>query len=479
MALKNTVRAAAVSVLLALGALLAAVPAMADSADAPPPVFPSGSAEPEEDEGLVRLPGVIEQRGNFWLAVSESAQHDINSVKLMDGVAEAMGRTDAKILLAIDHEPVTVSGAAQLVRGMLLFGPTDALADDWLEHGKDRGYVNDGWIVIGVVLPEGQGAVEVALDRGRNVREASDEAVEAVLQAGRDEWNTGNHTEAAIATVIQASIELPVSPNYGFWALGGAGVAATAVAGILLVRTARHRSLKSAAERRRKADSEITSILRLSTSQNDWIRPWPATGSTGPTAAAIEFLDRQLPQVAAEGNAMANALREPVPVSTAQLKSLQRQRSVLQGAGEANGQLGDLVGKNLHARRAWIQLISRHRSLLAANVRLLESPGASRLENAAELRALNISHTDALDSIASTVKDGLGEGASVETFLDRLWDVRRELDEGFRRAVQGGIRIPDDLGAQLRLFGEAHEDPDVIERLEWLQATVDTQAVVH
>ncbi|MGO3509440.1 MAG: hypothetical protein ACTIND_09045 [Glutamicibacter arilaitensis] len=171
------------------------------------PVYPSAPpAQDSEDEGSVLIPSVTSQEGQFYLAVTDAALDNVDQEQIMDAVREAVAGQNAKILLGVDQEPNNLKGAAQLVRGMLLFGDSDAMADDWLENGKELGYVGKGWIAIGVMLPETSGdPVQVYVGPGRDVSETQPGGRDAVMEAGAAEFAAGDYTEGTIAVALDAT----------------------------------------------------------------------------------------------------------------------------------------------------------------------------------------------------------------------------------------------------------------------------------
>ncbi|MEG0214510.1 MAG: hypothetical protein RR679_16130, partial [Glutamicibacter sp.] len=134
---RRALLASMLAVCLGLGLGAGSIPSLTSAqaaqleAPSPAPVYPSATPGGDsEDEGTVRIPSVSSQEGNFYLAVTDAALDDVDSERIMDQVRAAVDGQDAKILLGVDQEPNNLKGAGQLVRGMLMFGDSDALSDD-------------------------------------------------------------------------------------------------------------------------------------------------------------------------------------------------------------------------------------------------------------------------------------------------------------------------------------------------------------
>ncbi|MEF9982692.1 MAG: hypothetical protein RR762_14970, partial [Glutamicibacter sp.] len=218
---RRALLASMLAVCLGLGLGAGSIPSLTSAqaaqleAPSPAPVYPSATPGGDsEDEGTVRIPSVSSQEGNFYLAVTDAALDDVDSERIMDQVRAAVDGQDAKILLGVDQEPNNLKGAGQLVRGMLMFGDSDALSDDWLENGKTLGYVGEGWIAIGVMLPQEAGdPVEIAVDPGRDVRETAPGSQQRILEAGQGEFAAGDYTAGITAVALATTQQLQAPPD--------------------------------------------------------------------------------------------------------------------------------------------------------------------------------------------------------------------------------------------------------------------------
>ncbi len=435
--------------LIAPNTAIAATPAPSDG-----PVYPEAT-EPsaEDDEGSVLLPTISAQEGNTYLAVTEAAQPLVDNQAILDAVREAMGESNAKLLIGVDKKPNSLKGAGQLVRGMLLFSDTSylALADDWLENGKTLGYVADGWIVIGVMLPEETGGtVEVAVDAGRDVKGNRGQLVSSGVIA----FAAGDYTEGINQVALTAldDLEAPADRTWMMYtALGvlGALILAVAVRAVSLslrrkaIEAAQHRQKRAAELSHELADS-LKSLRTMTLAEPVGQLAEQARGALGD--AITSYL--QTVQEPASTSPTASAGAQP-EVSGAHLERLERNTEQAQlltrGLKEFNS-LGNLRGE-------LPRLISAHRKKLNEVAGLLEIPGAGELACEPELRRILVVHTLAL------------EKAGPED-LDELWKLWRELHEVTHRALQQAAAARVKIPAQLRESLNAAADTDMFAQIE-------------
>lgn len=437
---------------VASAAFAAPADAATDAATGEPtPAYPTASSVPEDTEGQLILPGLSDETENFQFAVKESAAELIDTAAVMAAAAELLEGTGLKLAVAVDQEPASVSSAGQLIRGMLLFGPIDALSDDWLENGKTRGYVGKDWVVIGIILPEaGQGKARVGVDLGRNVKLESEVEPSALVSTGVAALSTGNATEGVITTIESVVSGVERSADYTGYALAALAVLVVLAGIIAIAKVIKKRRLARDAQTQR-ANARIGAyahkIERLG------YRPL-AVSSTGPAGAALDWLAQRGPQV------VARALAE-APNSTSPRRA-------------QAGEYADIVQKifqTLEELESWRRpakqresfriVQEHHREQLEAIPPLLQQDTSGRIKNAATLRRLAVEHTDALDALRALNTAPAKESAA--QLLDRHWQLRAELDAQLRVAVDS---LRGDAPPGLRQ-GEL-TDPDIYERLSRL-----------
>ncbi|MDR4534259.1 hypothetical protein [Glutamicibacter sp. PS] len=247
--------------------------------DAAEPVFPTAPSTDERDDAqAITFPDVVQQSEHVYLAVGDRVD-SVDAAGLVQRFERQAASRDVRILLGVDTHPTRLKGAAQLVRAMLMFGSTDALADDWVENGKRLGYVGKDWVVIGVLLPQqGTGTPEVDVQYGRNLTHGAAARQQVVLQIS--EWFTEQQRTEAAALTLDAAITAARSEDYvslrytlapdGWapnrwpattWLLAGLTLAcAGLVVGLLARRGRRTRHQKQEATRVAAAATELVAV---------------------------------------------------------------------------------------------------------------------------------------------------------------------------------------------------------------------------
>ena len=453
----RTLPVSAVPALL-LALLLPAAPALA--AD-PIPAYPSATSVPEDTEGTIILPGLATDTGQFQFALKDSAAPLVDTRQVVDAATELLEGTGLKLAVAVDQDPSSVASAAQLIRGMLLFGPIDALSDDWLEHGKTRGYVGKDWVVIGIILPEsGKGPARVAVDLGRNVKSNADRG--DLDAAGLRDYSGGNTTDGVIATIESVVSGVKLSPDYAKYALLVLGVLVALASAAGITKGLRHR--RRAWEQNRQ-EQTLAAVGRIGTLAREiellGYRPMEVIGSS-PAANAVRWLGEHGPGLVQaarlatgpEGNTdFSNSMRQKVIEYAAALEELS---SILQ----------ELASWDRPSRRtaSFRTLQEHHRTQLSGIPQLLETRRS--IVNAGVLRQLAVEHTDALETLETEIP--ATSGVSHEDLLAAHWQLRRELEVELDRALEAG-RGTAELAGTLRRG--PLEDPDIYERLSGLIGT--------
>ena len=447
----GTIRALAAAALL----LCLLSPALSAAADTDPlPAYPTATSVPQDEEGIIHLPGLSAETDRFQFAVKESAEPLINTAQVMQ-VAEVLEGTGLNLAVAVDREPSSVVSAAQLIRGMLLFGPIDALSDDWLEKGKTHGYVGDDWVVIGIVLPEsGQGEAEVAMDLGRNVTFRDGVTGNELALAGAPEFATGDAT-AGVSRVIEAVVGgVQRSPNYGKYALLVLAGVAVAALSLTLAAIVRRRRRTGRAEHNERALAAAAKIHHLSGRiERTGFPPLLATNS--PLAGALEWLRARGPELLDAARRAAG----PQDIAAIPEGSTDRVISYAETLQQLSDVLAELAswsqpGQQVQSLR---RLAQHHRHLLSTIPDLLD--GRARIANAAVLRGLLVEHTDALETLESL-------NPADTTVLERHWQLRQELERELDLALDGSGA----LAAELRR--DQLTDPDIYERFVALRRQV-------
>ncbi|PQZ90512.1 hypothetical protein CQ012_09590 [Arthrobacter sp. MYb214] len=449
----------------ALGLGLGVVPAQAAADPTQPeataPVYPSATPDDDSaDEGTVLIPSVTSQEGNFYLAVTDAALDEVDSERIMDQVRQAVGEQDAKILLGVDQEPNNLKGAGQLVRGMLMFGDSDALSDDWLENGKTLGYVGEGWIAIGVMLPQEAGdPVEIAVDPGRDVRETAPGSQQRILEAGQGEFAAGDYTAGITAVALATTQQLQAPPDRTLAKVIAVGALAATLAFLLAWawRAKRRKARQAAAaDRNKQAELLESRIQRASIYLNRHPVPDPGLAGESRLAQVMAELERQ------RAGSQQGALRaldtapdslQSQQVSEKQLADLRRRErelSLLRGAVQL---AHDFAGRPRDSRESWNRTFAYHRARLEDLALFLDLPGAGQLACAQAARTVIITHTDELQLLHTRLSCRSTGADTAPGILDRLWELRDELDgvlhDGLAQARQARLKIPHGLGESM------------------------------
>ena len=455
------------AVCLGLGLGAGSIPSLTSAqaaqleAPSPAPVYPSATPGGDsEDEGTVRIPSVSSQEGNFYLAVTDAALDDMDSERIMDQVRAAVDGQDAKILLGVDQEPNNLKGAGQLVRGMLMFGDSDALSDDWLENGKTLGYVGEGWIAIGVMLPQEAGdPVEIAVDPGRDVRETAPGSQQRILEAGQGEFAAGDYTAGITAVALATTQQLQAPPDRTLAKVIAVGALAAAIAFLLAwAWRAKRRKARQAAAADRNKEAELleSRIQRASIYLGRHPVPNPGLPQESRLAQVMAELERQ------RAGSQPGALRaldtdpdspQPQQVSEAQLAQLrdrEHELSLLRGAVQL---AHAFTARPRDSRESWNRIFEYHRARLEDLALFLDLPGAGQLACAQAARTVIITHADELQLLRTRV-GRRGTGAEdAPGILERLWELRDELDSVLRDALeqagQARLKVPQGLGERM------------------------------
>ncbi|WP_434922266.1 hypothetical protein ACR9WD_14090 [Glutamicibacter sp. PAEs-4] len=453
----------AAAVVLSLGT--ATVPAHASAAatesDAPAPVYPSATpSDGAEDEGTVLIPSVTSQEGNFYLAVTDAALDDVDSERIMDQVRQAVGEQDAKILLGVDQEPNNLKGAAQLVRGMLMFGDSDALSDDWLENGKTLGYVGKGWIAVGVMLPEDPAdEVEVFVDPGRDISETDPGSSQKIMAAGDEAFRAGDYTAGITEVALATTQQLQAPPDRTLSKVIAVVVLAVAIVFMLAwAWLAKRRKAKKAAAAERLKQAELLESRIQQANRYLGRKPMPDLGlpEQGRLAEAMAELEKQRSGTqhgAQHAQDLDPGIAVQEQVSEKQLAVLrhrERELSLLRGAVQL---AHDFAGRPRDSRESWASIFEYHRERLEDLALFLDLPGAGQLGCAQAARTVIITHTDELQLLRTRVGRRNTGAQDAPGILDRLWELRDELDGVLRDALaqagQARLKVPQGLGERM------------------------------
>lgn len=431
-------RSAGCALLLAALCLIPAG-AQANGTDAPP-VYPSAqaTAPAPEEQAPVRIPRISAQQENFYLAVSDAAAGSINNQQVLDALRPVLAESNSKILIGVDREPNNLSGAKQLVRGLLLFGDSDALSDDWIENGQSKGYVGKGWIVVGVMLPEKPGdPVEIAVEPGRNVRAAVPAAATRVQGAGAQEFSAQNYTGGLIA-VASATATGYSSPKdlsqLKYWALGVLGILAIALLIGLWAARYRKRRAGAAAQRMSEAEGLCAKIRQQAPRLRKLQLPQLPLDPAGPSAIAFTQIRAVASEVNAHAQELASGYGLDEPIERAQLAALRSALTAQQALVRAIEHFNALLGSKARNELGWTRIVDTHRERLQDTAQFLDTPGASGLNIAPRLRAMLIEHTNALERAREWIRTRKTRTSAA--MLDELWALRRALQDEQRTALE-------------------------------------------
>lgn len=457
--------AVAIAGTLGIGAASAPVQGAvwAASTDSSEPVYPSSSPSSEsDDKDTILIPSVTSQEGKFYLAVTDAAIDDIDSQKIMDAVREAVDGQNAKILLGVDKKPNNLKGASQLVRGMLMFGDSDALSDDWLENGKTKGYVGEGWIAVGVMLPESaDGEVEVFVDPGRNVRETEPGSQDKILEAGKADFEAGDYTDgiSAVAMSTTENLRAPLDQKIALSIVFGVLALIVAVLVFFGLRKKRRNLLQAAARKRTKQAEHWESSIQQDLNA---LRRIPATRfdvqAGNRSALTLHEIQVQREQALASNGSPTTSLVDAsagAGISEAQAQQLEQQSEHLSLLRRAVELARSLQGPASSSVKSWNQIIEQHRGGLELLVRFLDGDGAAQLDIAPQVRTAIVTHTDALDQFHERAKSKPTVQQAAE-LLDDLWALRDELDSlmdgALAQAEAAQVKAEAKLVEQMRSF---------------------------
>lgn len=443
-------------------------PAASSESGSPAPAYPENTSAPEADDGdIVTLPGRTAESERLFLAATTAVEPLIDADAILAAVEEADIDDGVRVYLGVDRTPSSSSSAAQLVRGLLLFGETDALADDWLENGRTDGYVGDDWIVVGVILPGDTGGIsDVSIDVGRNMEVTAEGGLEALEATGAAAFAAGDYTAALSDLAVAAGNGMEPRFDPAPWAAGAGGLLLAGLAGYGAV-VARRRWVAVKTTVRTKEAATLASRSRsLAKRLRALDREPPAIVGQGPVAAAMRGLregsaelaevDADRARALAGGGAAGEALGErDIGELTAICERLQARLDALEG-------IRLLLRGDAASRRAWNRQIAGHRARLEAAAQALDTPGARDLPAARDLLAIAIRQTNELDAckIEAARLTRLNPESARTTgsyaLLDRIHTLRNDLDWVLgalaNQARQSRIALPSRALEEARLL---------------------------
>lgn len=500
--LLSAARRIAIAVLLLLVPVLGiflAVPAMADE-QIYEPIYPVGpSSEPsngqgdDKDKKTIRVPDLVAEEGNFHLAVIDSVQAQIDNQEVLDAVREIMGQSNAKIVVGVDTAgSVMEGGAAKFIRAMTMFGPTSYLLlhDDWPESTDTKGYLQDGWIVIGLVLPDADGkGAEIAIDKAWNVTGDRSAALSRSVAALRPHMDRDDYTQAVIEAVRTATDELKAPQDFRGPLLVGLGVLTVLAAVLVLVH---RRRTRQRAEDARRVDRTGELFARLPAQLRELESCTPPESSLqagGIIQQRAELLGRAIAPLASfTRDALAQGPETAAPSAVA-LERLEEASGCQQELVAACSALNGLLSGVSRGHRRWAAIIAAHRDLLEGCATLLDRKELASLDSAARLRAHLITDTDALDEAQQWLNRPKSRSVEPAAMLERLWGLRLGLQtdlEQLLEQVKGTkIKLPQQLTKHLagREQGKAGPLDDLAaidraaQRIEgWLDAPAEDRA---
>ncbi|PRA00383.1 hypothetical protein CQ017_04980 [Arthrobacter sp. MYb224] len=473
--------------LLALLALLALpLPAQAQDLRSEP-VYPTvQSSAPAQDEEPIRIPRVTAQQENFYLAVSDAAQDSVDTQEILDQVRQSMDLSNAKILVGVDRKPNNLTGAAQLVRGLLLFGDSDALSDDWVENGQELGYVGKGWIVVGVMLPEAPGApTEVSVEPGRNVTPVGSGAEDRIQRAGRQQFDAQNYSQGLIEVARASATELKAPKDSTTAKIIGFGVLGLIVVGaVLATLIARHRKNRAAAAMARsKRGDMLVELLRQRALRLEKDGARPAAGNPeGPSAQASTAIKTAIPPLNARARQLAEQYQDGGPLGADRLATMESafaDQEVLVAGSKA---LNSLLGSKFRNKDDWNAIVLTHRERLEDTAQFLNIPSVGQLECVPRLRALIIEHTNRLDEMRQWAGGSQQRNQTTAQVLDELWIMHQELQREHAAAVQqasaANLKLIDSLRERMLGDRAAKVCSDPLSILDRAYARAEELAVV-
>lgn len=453
-----------------------AAPALAQQSDGGEenfqPIYPSKpttAPKDEKDDSDIVLPDIVAEEGDFHLAVIDSQQKKIDNQKVMDGVREIMGETNAKIVVGVDGPTNSwKGGAAQFIRGMTLFGPTSYLLlhDDWPDNTDTVGLMQDGWIVIGLILPteDGSGG-EIAIDRAWNVRGDRKAALNRSVEALRPAMDQQDYTQAVIEAVRATTNELNAPKDYlskltpktsqGKKILTFSVLGALLVLGSIIYLTRRIRAGKrSAAASRKQRGMQLQERL-LSQSRKLKSCRLPDVQLPADSLAAVcgARLMKAMPSVAEAAQDAAEDVEHSAGISAVQLEKLERANTAQETLIAALTSLNGLLGDAHHDHRRWSSTISAHKEILEQGALFLDDAKASALDAAADLRKHLVADTDVLLEAQQWLNSPKFRTEEPAQMLQKLWQLRISLNTTLKslaaQAKTRGVNVPREITTYL------------------------------
>lgn len=429
------------------------------------PSKPSTAPKDEKDDSDIVLPDIVAEEGDFHLAVIDSQQKKIDNQKVLDGIQEIMDETNAKIVVGVDGPTNSwKGGAAQFIRGMTLFGPTSYLLlhDDWPENTDSVGLIQDGWIVIGLILPteDGTGG-EIAIDRAWNVRGDRKAALNRSVEALRPTMDQQDYTQAVIEAVRATTEELNAPKDYlskitpktseGKKILAVAVIGGLLALGSFIYSTRRIRAgRRSAAAAREKRALQLQERLRSQSRKLKSCRLPDAQLPVDSLAAKCgEQLMKAAPSVIEAARATADGIDQSTGISASQLEKLEQVNTAQETLLAAFTSLEALLGGAHHDHRRWSSTISAHKEILEQGALFLDDAKASALDAAPSLRAHLVTDTDVLFEARQWLNSPKFRTEEPVQMLQKLWHLRIGLNSTLQslatQAKARGINVPREI----------------------------------
>lgn len=424
----------------------------------------------EKPGGTITVPGREAESEHLFLAVIEEAVPLVDAQAIIGAVEAADIGSGERILLGVDREPSSMKSPEQLIRGMLLFGESDALSDDWVQNGKTRGYLGKGWIAIGVILPATEGGqVRVAVEAGRNITVDADGGTAAIAQAGAEAFARGDYTRGLSELAVAAGTSMHAPFNILPW-LAGTGAALAVLAVVLLLRRRAAAAQTARRQQAAKLIAELEHTAERALKRAAALPPIPGDGilarRTGALLTGLEArvaTDLALTRSTAPENA-ATVEKDDVAALALACGNLENIRGALNA-------LEQLLGGG-SSRLLLERQIAVHRGRLQEMATGLDTGNARALPEAKPLLSLVIEHTLALDALSGSAAQPGGPGPEP---WDRLEELRQELEAALGDFVpaarRAGIKLPAEL-TELLLplgWGAGERQPDEHDLLESLE----------
>ncbi|QRQ78143.1 hypothetical protein [Glutamicibacter protophormiae] len=469
---RRTATALLVLLPLVLGGFLA-VPAVADE-QIYEPIYPVGPSDAplngqdeDKEKGTIRVPDLVAEEGDFHLAVIDSVQAQIDNQEVLDAVRETMGQTNAKIVVGVDTADNTMEGgAAQFIRALTLFGPTSYLLlhDDWPDSTDTKGYIQDGWIVIGLMLPDKDGhGAEIAIDKAWNVTGDRSAALSNSVAALRPMMDKEDYTQAVIESVRITTEELKAPKNILGVLLPASsdgkrtllfvvlGVLGTLLTTYVVLRGARKRQRQATTERSARA-AQLARLLPQQLRELESCKlPAISVDAGGVIQQRAELLERAISPLAKAGQEAVRRVSAATPVSSAELERLEGINRCQEELVSACTAFNGLLGTANPSRQRWGSIISAHRRLLDDCAQFLDRADTASLDAAARVRGHLVTDTDALDEAQQWLEKPMSRRATPVDMLERLWELRlaltSDLEQLLEQAGRKRIKVPHELAA--------------------------------